>query len=97
MSTRKSLLIEKYSILREEIKKLSNGDSFFGILDDIGDNSIADLVFYVTMLFVGVDTELQYENKIKELLELNDVHINNKDEVQIIVLVREFVQWMKKL
>lgn len=97
MSTRKLLLIKKYTILREEIKKLSNGDSFFGILDDIGDNSIADLVFYVTMLFVGVDTELQYENKIKELLELNDVHISNKDEVQIIVLVREFVQWMKKL
>lgn len=97
MTTRKDLIIEKYSILKEEIKKISNEDSLFGISQDINDDSIADLVFYVTMLFVGVDTESQYENKIKELLELNDISMCEKDEVQVIVLVRDFVQWLKNL
>ena len=97
MTTRKDLIIEKYSILKEEIKKISNEDSLFGISQDINDDSIADLVFYVTMLFVGVDTESQYENKIKELLELNDISMCEKDESKVIVLVRDFVQWLKNL
>ena len=45
MTTRKDLIIEKYSILKEEIKKISNEDSLFGISQDINDDSIADLVF----------------------------------------------------
>ena len=49
------------------------------------------------MLFVGVDTESQYENKIKELLELNDISMCEKDESKVIVLVRDFVQWLKNL
>lgn len=97
MTTRKVLIIEKYSILKEEIKKISNEDSLFGISQDINEDSIADLVFYVTMLFVGVDTESQYENKIKELLELNDISMCEKDESNVIVLVRDFVQWLKNL
>lgn len=97
MTTRKDLIIEKYSILKEEIKKISNEDSLFGISQDINDDSIADLVFYVTRLFVGVDTESQYENKIKELLELNDISMCEKDESKVIVLVRDFVQWLKNL
>ena len=97
MTTRKDLIIEKYSILKEEIKKISDEDSLFGISQDINDDSIADLVFYVTMLFVGVDTETQYENKIKELLELNDISMCEKDESKVIVLVRDFVQWLKNL
>ena len=97
MTTRKDLIIEKYSILKEEIKKISNEDSLFGISQDINDDSIADLVFYVTMLFVGVDTESQYENKIRELLELNDISMCETDELQEIVLVRDFVQWLKNL
>ena len=97
MTTRKDLIIEKYSILKEEIKKISNEDSLFGISQDINDDSIADLVFYVTMLFVGVDTESQYENKIKELLELIDISMCEKDESKVIVLVRDFVQWLKNL
>ena len=97
MTTRKDLIIEKYSILKEEIKKISNEDSLFGISQDINDDSIADLVFYVTMLFVGVDSESQYENKIKELLELIDISMCEKDESKVIVLVRDFVQWLKNL
>jgi hypothetical protein len=97
MTTRKELIIEKYTILKEEIKKISNEDSLFGISQDIGDDGIADLVFYVTMLFVGVDTEIQYENKIKELLEFKDISMCEKDEAQVIILVRDFVQWLKNL
>ena len=97
MTTRKDFILEKYTILKDEIKKISREDSLFDISQDINDDSIADLVFYVTMFFVAVDTESQYENKIKELLELNDISMCVKDESKVIVLVRDFVQWLKNL
>ena len=97
MTTRKELIIEKYSILKEQIMRYTDQDSFFGISDDINDDSIADLVFYTTMLFVAVDTDIQYENKIKELFELNQVNIAKENELKVIEIIREFVQWLKLL
>ena len=97
MTTRKQLIIEKYSILKEQIMRYTNQDSFFGISDDINDDSIADLVFYTTMLFVGIDTDIQYENKIQELFELNQVNIAKENELKVIEIIREFVQWLKLL
>lgn len=97
MTTRKELIIEKYSILREQIMKYTDQESFFGLSDDINDDSIADLVFYTTMLFVGIDTDIQYENKIQELFELNQVNIAKENELKVIEIIREFVQWLKLL
>ena len=97
MTTRKELIIEKYSILREQIMIYTDQDSFFGISDDINDDSIVDLVFYTTMLFVGIDTDIQYENKIQELFELNQIHISKENELKVIEIIREFVQWLKRL
>ena len=97
MTTRKELIIEKYSILKEQIMKYTDQESFFGISDDINDDSIADLVFYTTMLFVGIDTDIQYENKIQELFELNQINISKENELKVIEIIREFVQWLKLL
>ena len=98
MTTRKEVIIEKYSILREQIMIYTDQDSFFGISDDINDDSIADLVFYTTMLFVGIDTDIQYENKIQELFELNQIKISKESELKFVIeIIREFVQWLKLL
>ena len=97
MTTRKELIIEKYSILKEQIIRYTDQESFFGLSDDINDDSIADLVFYTTMLFVGIDTNIQYENKIQELFELNQVNIARENELKVIEIIREFVQWLKLL
>ena len=98
MTTRKEVIIEKYSILREQIMIYTDQDSFFGISDDINDDSIADLVFYTTMLFVGIDTDVQYENKIQELFELNQIKISKESELKFVIeIIREFVQWLKLL
>ena len=98
MTTRKELITEKYSILREQIMIYTDQDSFFGISDDINDDSIADLVFYTTMLFVGIDTDIQYENKIQELFELNQIKISKESELKFVIeIIREFVQWLKLL
>ena len=97
MTTRKELIIEKYSILKEEIMRYTNQDSFFGMSDDISDDSVADLVFYTTMLFVGIDTDVQYENKIQELFELNQIDISKENEFKVVEIIREFVQWLKLL
>ena len=98
MTTRKEQIIEKYSILREQIMIYTDQDSFFGISDDINDDSIADLVFYTTMLFVGIDTDVQYENKIQELFELNQIKISKESELKFVIeIIREFVQWLKLL
>ena len=98
MTTRKEQIIKKYSILREQIMIYTDQDSFFGISDDINDDSIADLVFYATMLFVGIDTDIQYENKIQELFELNQINISKENELKFVIeIIREFVQWLKLL
>ena len=64
MTTRKELITVKYNVLEVELKKYINNE-LFPSLDSI---DLADAVFFITMIFLGITSEEEYDTKIKELL-----------------------------
>jgi hypothetical protein len=93
MTTRKQLIITKYVMLETELKKYIK-DDLFPSLDII---DVADLVYLITMMFVGIDTPSAYDLKIKELISINKFVVT--DEVYLIVLplVMDFIIWLKAI
>ena len=52
---------------------------------------------FVTLTFVGVDSEEQFQVKIKELAESNGVALSEEVFVKVVPLVMEFITWLKVL
>ena len=59
MSTRKELIIKKYTEL-ESIIKTHVDVSLFLSLEDY---DTADLVYYITLIFMGIQTEEQFKGR----------------------------------
>ena len=93
MTTRKELIVEKYLLLETELKQYVT-DDIFPSLDTI---DVADLVYYITLIFLGVTTDEQYKIKIRELLITNGIKISDTNIGIIIPLIQSFVEWMKAL
>ena len=93
MTTRKELIVDKYLLLETELKKYVT-DDIFPSLDSI---DVADLVYYITLIFLGVTTDEQYRIKVRELLTTNDIKLSDTNIGIIIPLIRDFVKWMKEL
>ena len=93
MSTRRELIIQKYSALELELSNYTDG-YLFPSLQEI---DICDFVYYVTLTFVGVDTEEQFQRKIKELAVSNGVVMSDDVFEKVVPLVMELIVWLKKL
>ena len=93
MTTRKELIVAKYLLLETELKKYVT-DDIFPSLDSI---DVADMVYYITLIFLGVTTDEQYRIKIRELLITNGIKISDINIGIIIPLIQSFVEWMKAL
>jgi hypothetical protein len=92
-TTRKTLIVEKYSVLEAELRKHFSAE-LFPSLDSV---DVADLVYLITMLFVGVDSEEQYRVKIRELMDANGAKVGDEAFLVVVPLIAEFVAWMKQL
>ena len=85
------LLNEKFLTLQTELKKYIDVSLF------PTDISTEDVCFYISNLFLGINTDEEYKNKIIELIELNGVNIDKKNVDVVITLVCNFVRWFKTL
>ena len=92
-TTRKVQIIQKYALLEVELKKHITSD-LFPNLEDI---DIADLVFIITYTFMGINSLLQYDNKIREMMKDNNIDVINEKIESIAPLVMDFVVWLKNL
>lgn len=93
MTTRKTLIVAKYGVLELELKKHLDAD-LFPSLDSI---DVVDLVYLITMTFVGVETEAQYAAKIRELMDANGVAVDGPTFDVVAPLISGFVAWLKVL
>ena len=91
--TRKELIIEKFLVLEKELKPLFKG-TIFPSLEEI---DLADLVYFTTITFLGIDSEPQYNEKIKELMESNGYKTTEKVLGEISPKIIDFVSWLKVL
>lgn len=91
--TRATLITEKYTILTNELKTFFDAE-LFPSLDSI---DIADLVFFITVSFLNVNTEDQFTDKIIDLITSNGFKITDKQMVRVVPLIQEFVLWIRAL
>ena len=91
--TRKDLIIEKFTLLEKELKPLFKG-TIFPSLEEI---DLADLVYYITITFLGIDSESQYNEKIQDLMKSNKFEVTEKVLGEISPKIIEFVSWLKQL
>lgn len=92
-TTRASLITEKYGILTNELKNYFDAE-LFPSLDSI---DIADLVFFITMNFIGIEQHEDFHEKIIDLITCNGFKITDEQMVKVVPLIRDFVLWLRVL
>ena len=93
MPSRKDLILHNYTTLEKALQNYISKDIF----PNLEDNDITDIVYFITMSFLGVDTHDQYNDCIKQHLINNNVKLQ-KDDCEIVVdLIREFIIWLKTI
>jgi hypothetical protein len=63
-------------------------------LDDI---DLADVVFLITTTFIGVDSQEQYEDKVRDLVATNGITMTEETLSKITPMISDFVNWLKAL
>lgn len=94
MTTRRTLITQKYVELETQLKTIITDGSLFPSLDEV---DIEDLVVLVTTLFFGIDTEDQYKRKLMEMIDAQDLHLHEDQITRALPLVISFISWMKTL
>ena len=93
MSTRKELIVNKIVAL-EKTLEIYVDKRLFPSLDEI---DVADLVFYITFTFVGLNDSISMGEKVKELIVANNVTITDENLVKVVPLVIDFIMWLRVL
>ena len=93
MTTRKELIIKTYVALEIELKRYFDG-TLFPSLDDI---DVSDLVYFVTITFMGIKTNEEYQSKLKDLMKYNEIDVSQEVFDTIAPLVIEFISWLREL
>ena len=93
MTTRRALIIQKYTALETELKQYFSAE-LFPSLETI---EVSDMVFLLTMTFVGVNDDEQYKEKIASLITSNKITITDDDFDIVCPLITDFVKWLKAL
>ena len=91
--TRRELIIQKYCALELKLSQYFDS-SLFPSLQDI---DLADMVTYITMIFLGIQTVEDYRGKIRELITTNGITVSNEVFDKVVPLVMEFITWLKQL
>ena len=93
MTTRAALITERYTALEAALKPYF-ADELFPSLADI---DLSDLVYFVVMTFIGVDSDEQYRDKIESLIATKTAPLSPAARDVVVPLVRDFVRWLKCL
>lgn len=93
MATRMILITQKYEKLTTELKEFFDAE-LFPSLDTI---DVADLVFFITLNFVGIEKEEDFHEKITDLITCNGFKITEKQMEKVVPLISEFVLWLRQL
>ena len=91
--TRRELIIQKYCALELELSQYFDS-SLFPSLQDI---DLADMVTYITMIFLGIQTVEDYRGKIREMITTHGVDLSEEVFEKVAPLITEFVTWLKQL
>ena len=90
--TRKQLIIEKYSLLIQQLTETGLlGDDLFPSLDDI---EVSDLIFFFQLQFP--DSE-KYTSAIEDLLDCKEIILKQKDKTKVISIILPFLELFRNI
>lgn len=92
MTTRRILITDKYSALTSSIREYTQDP----ILPSLEDIDVADLIYFITFTFLGVD-DIGCRTKLREIVELHQIQVTNQQFEAIFPLVNDFLEWMKTI
>ena len=93
MTTRRELIVEKYNTLCTQIGSLTP-EPFFPSLDEVDP---ADLVYFITITFLGCVDDLACQVRLREILETHRIQLSDETFAVMYPLVKEFLEFVKKL
>lgn len=93
MTTRRDLIVEKYCALELELSQYFESH-LFPSLQDI---DLADMVTYITILFIGVQSDDEYKENIRGLMKNNSITVTDEVFEKVAPLVTAFVRWLKEI
>ena len=93
MPSRKDLILHNYIILEKALQKYISKDIF----PNLEDNDITDVVYFITISFLEIENENQYNDCIEQHLINNNVKLNEDDCKIVVDLIREFIIWLKTI
>lgn len=90
MTTRREQIVNKYSELEIELKNIID----VSILPSLQEIDLCDTIYLITYMFVGIESDRDYKNKIDDLIITNKVNIK-KDKDKLYALITDFIRWLK--
>ena len=89
MSNRKEILICKYAELIQNLNSVVFPTSLFPSLDDV---DVVDLLLLFNYYFA---TTLEYEGKIRELAQHQDILITEEEYGKGLPIIINYINWLK--
>ena len=90
MTTRRELIIDKYSELIILLKPLIAGSLF----PPLGEIDIIDLLFFFNLYFKN---DTNYKTALSDLLQMKNIDVNESKLNEIYEIVLPFIIWLKSL
>lgn len=94
--TKRQVLMKKYEELIEYLSGFVQGE-IFPVLDETTGLDLVDLIYYITTLFLGVESNDDYEDRIKELIIQRKVHVSDKDIITVLPSIITFIRELKSM
>ena len=93
-TTRKKLIIEKYTTLIDELK-IYTDKSILPVLGD--DFDVVELIIYFNYFFLSCESKDDYRMVILDIIDANGINIE-PDKFKIVFLkIFDFLSWFKSL
>ena len=92
-TSRKEVIIRSFCELEDKLKSIVDA-AFFPSLEDY---DVTDLVYYLTLIFLGITTEEQFKTKIQEILDMKEVKLEPEIITRILPIIMKFVIWLRTI
>jgi hypothetical protein len=95
MTTRAIIITKKYTELTDKLKEMFETE----LIPSLDNLDVADIEYLITMTFIGIEKEKDFEEEIRTLIINNNLKdIVTEDQTIVVTrLISQFVLWLRVL
>ena len=94
-TTRKQLLIDKYTILIKDLEQYTTDKPILPLLDD--DFLVVELIVYFNYFFLSCNNEEEYRMVVLDIIDSNNINIEPDKFKIVFPMIHDFLLWFKTL